>query len=138
VPGRKEPIILAHTSKALLMVTHMRDETHRFAISYHRNVRKTAFKQSALDEAPGIGEGRKKALLKHFGSLRRLLAASQHELAQVEGMGSKLSEQLFQYLQAAGALAGQSEQPAHGQQIVSQQEEERTRQRPPAGKRPTT
>lgn len=138
VPGRKDPIILAHTSKALLMVTHMRDETHRFAISYHRNVRKTAFKQSALDEAPGIGEGRKKALLKHFGSLRRLLAASQHELAQVEGMGSKLSEQLFQYLQAAGALAGQSEQPAHGQQIVSQQEKERTRQRPPAGKRPTT
>jgi excinuclease ABC subunit C len=124
VPERSEPIRLARTSRALLMVTHMRDETHRFAVSYHRNVRKTAFRQSALDAAPGIGEGRKQALLKHFGSLNRLLRASPQELARVEGMGKKLAEQLFQYLNAAGALPGQSEQPADGQQIVAQQEKD--------------
>ena len=127
VPGLSEPIVLSRTSRALLMVTHMRDETHRFAISYHRSVRKRAFKQSALDDAPGIGEGRKQALLKHFGSLKRLLAATAAELSEVDGMGRKLSQQLFQYLQTAGALDGMSEKPAHGQQIVPQQEENRQR-----------
>ena len=128
VPGRSEPIILARTSKALLMVTHMRDETHRFAVTYHRNVRKAAFKQSALDDAPGIGEGRKQALLKHFGSLRKLTTASLAEISQVEGMGGKLSRQLFEYLHPAGELEGVSELPDHGQQIESQQEKERSSQ----------
>lgn len=122
VPGRSQPVVLARSSKALLMVTHMRDETHRFAITYHRTVRKAAFKESALDEAPGIGEGRKQALLKHFGSLRRLLAASPQEISQVEGIGKKLAQQLFEYLQMAGAKLGQYEQPANGQQILSKQE----------------
>ena len=128
VPGRSDPIILARTSKALLTVTHMRDETHRFAITYHRNVRKTAFKQSALDEAPGIGEGRKQALLKHFGSLRKLMSASLEEISHVEGMGGKLSRKLFEYLHTAGDMEGASEADPDGQQIDSQQEKERSRQ----------
>ncbi|MBX3167819.1 MAG: excinuclease ABC subunit UvrC [Candidatus Eremiobacteraeota bacterium] len=128
VPGRSDPVILARTSRALLTVTHMRDETHRFAVTYHRHVRKTAFKQSALDEAPGIGEGRKQALLKHFGSLRKLMAASLAEISQVEGMGGKLSRQLFDYLHTAGELPEASEMPSHGQQIEPQQEKERSRQ----------
>ena len=98
VPGDKEPVILAPTSRALLMVTHMRDETHRFAIQYHRQVRKVAFKQSALDDAPGIGQGRKQSLLKHFGSLKRLAQASLPELEGVPGLGPKLARQLHDYL----------------------------------------
>lgn len=128
VPGRSEPVILARTSRALLTVTHMRDETHRFAVSYHRNVRKTAFKQSALDEAPGIGEGRKQALLKHFGSLRKLMTATLEEISQVEGMGGKLSRKLFEYLHTAGELTDSSEMAPHGQQIEPQQEKERADQ----------
>ncbi len=98
LPGRSEPVVLQKTSKALLMVTHMRDETHRFAVSYHRNVRAKDLKKSILDQAPGIGEGRKQALLKHFGSLRKLQAASLEELAAVEGMGPKISRILYDYL----------------------------------------
>ncbi len=128
VPGRNEPVILARTSRALLTVTHMRDETHRFAITYHRNVRKTAFKQSALDEAPGIGEGRKQALLKHFGSLRKLMGASLADISQVEGMGGKLSRKLFEYLHTAGEVEEPSEMASHGQQIDTQQEKARSRQ----------
>lgn len=101
LPGRKEPVMLEKTSKALLLVTHMRDETHRFGVAYHRNVRDKAFKQSVLDDAPGIGEGRKQALLKHFGSLRKLQAASLEELSQVQGMGARLARQLHEYLQAS-------------------------------------
>jgi excinuclease ABC subunit C len=98
LPGQSEPVILAPTSKALLTVTHMRDETHRFAINYHRQVRKVAFKQSALDDAPGIGEGRKQSLLKHFGSLKRLTKASLLELEAAPGLGKKLARQLHDYL----------------------------------------
>jgi excinuclease ABC subunit C len=142
LPNRPDPVVLADTSKALLMVKHMRDETHRFAVAYHRNVRDKAFRKSALDEAPGIGEGRKQALLKHFGSLRRLQAASVEELAQVEGMGLKLSQKLFEYMQsskgsaardttistsvrpqiAAGQLASGSESAPYAQQVNPQQE----------------
>ncbi|MBS2037735.1 excinuclease ABC subunit UvrC [bacterium] len=124
VPGRSQPVVLARTSRALLTVTHMRDETHRFAVSYHRNVRKVAFKQSALDDAPGIGQGRKQALLRHFGSLRRLSAASLKELAQVEGMGQKSARKLFEYLHPAGEVVMPSEMAPHGQQIEPKQEKE--------------
>jgi len=99
IPGRSEPIILPRTSRALLMVTHLRDETHRFGVSYHRGLRDRQLKKSMLDEVPGIGEGRKQALLRHFGSVRKLLAAGLDELAQVEGVGPKLAEQLHRYLQ---------------------------------------
>ena len=106
LPGRSDPVMLSKTSKALLMVTHMRDETHRFGITYHRNVRAKAFKQSALDDAPGIGEGRKQALLKHFGSLKKLAEASPKELTAVEGIGPKLAEQLHGYFAGLGSGEG--------------------------------
>ena len=98
VPGQSQPVIMAPTSKGRLMLTHMRDETHRFGVSYHRKVRKVAFKQSALDEAPGIGEGRKQILLKHFGSMKRLAKASLQDLTAVPGVGPKLARQLHSYL----------------------------------------
>ena len=105
VPGRREPVVLLRSSKALLMVTHLRDETHRFAVTYHRNLRDKELKRSILDEAPGIGEGRKQALLKHFGSLRKLKAASRDELAAVEGLGPKISNLLYDYLHPANSGA---------------------------------
>lgn len=129
VPGQSQPIILSRASKALLMVTHMRDETHRFAVTYHRSVRKQDFKKSSLDDAPGIGEGRKQALLKHFGSLRSLSAASAQEIAAVSGVGPKLAEQLYRYLHPnfarlpAGQLSEESEKSENGQENDPQQEE---------------
>jgi excinuclease ABC subunit C len=98
VPGRSEPIVLSPSSKARLLVTHLRDEAHRFAVDYHRTVRQKALKKSMLDEAPGIGKGRRQALLQHFGSLSRLTQASVGELAEVEGIGPRLAQQLHAYL----------------------------------------
>lgn len=130
VPGSGQPVVLEKTSRALLTVTHMRDETHRFAVSYHRTVRQKAFKKSILDDAPGIGEGRKKALLQHFGSLKKLLAAPLEELARVEGVGQKLAQKIHEYLircqelgtNPAGELGGEFELAAHGQELTQQEE----------------
>lgn len=97
-PGRPEPIELAPGSKGLALITHLRDEAHRFAITYHRSLRQRKLRQSALDQAPGIGAGRKKALLTHFGSLKGLMAATPEQMAQVEGIGPKLAGQLHHYL----------------------------------------
>ncbi len=100
VPGQSDPVVLDRRSAALLCVTHMRDETHRFAITYHRNVRKKAFKKSLLDDAPGIGVGRKQTLLKAFGSLKKLSAATPQELSKVAGLGPKLAQSLYEFLQS--------------------------------------
>lgn len=133
LPGQSQPVALQRSSKALLMVTHMRDETHRFAVQYHRTVRKKDFKKSLLDEAPGIGEGRKQALLKHFGSLRKLQAASLQEIAAVDGVGGVLAQKLFHYLHpnlplaSAGQQVDEFEKAAHGQENISKQEERRSR-----------
>ncbi len=97
-PGRSDPVVLRPGSKGLSLITHLRDEAHRFAVTYHRQLRQRKLRQSALDEAPGIGKGRKKALLTHFGSLQKLMEASQDELASVEGIGPKLARQLHGYL----------------------------------------
>ena len=82
-PGRAEPIRIPRGSEALYLLQHIRDEAHRFAITYHRTLRDRRVRESALDRVPGIGEERKKALLKTFGSVRRILQASEDELATV-------------------------------------------------------
>ncbi len=104
LPGRTDPVIIDRRSAALLCVTHMRDETHRFAITYHRNVRKKAFKKSLLDDAPGIGAGRKQTLLKAFGSLKKLSDASPQELGKVGGLGPKLAQSLYDFLRKNAPL----------------------------------
>jgi len=101
LPGQSEPLVLKPGSKALMLVTHLRDEAHRFAVEYHRKVRKKALKQSLLDDAPGIGKGRRQALLRHFGSLSKLSQATVGELSQVEGIGPRLARQLHEYLSQA-------------------------------------
>jgi excinuclease ABC subunit C len=82
-PGRSDPLMIPRGSDALYLLQHIRDEAHRFAITYHRTLRDRRVRESALDRVPGIGDERKKALLKTFGSVRRILQASEEELAAV-------------------------------------------------------
>ncbi|HEX2955056.1 MAG TPA: excinuclease ABC subunit UvrC, partial [Bacillota bacterium] len=86
VPTSNEPIILPKESPALHMLQRVRDEAHRFAITYHRSLRDKRTVASSLDQIPGIGPKRKQALLRHFGSVARIRRASLEELMQVEGM----------------------------------------------------
>jgi len=86
LPGRAEGILLAPGSQGLFLVQRIRDEAHRFAITFHRQKRSQAAVASQLDAVPGIGPARRKALLKHFGSLEAIRQASVEELANVPGM----------------------------------------------------
>ncbi len=87
VPGRKDPVVLRQTSAELYLLVRLRDEAHRFAIEFHRKLRRARTLRSGLDEIPGVGESRRKALLRHFGSLRKVREASEAELQAVEGIG---------------------------------------------------
>lgn len=89
-----EPVVLPRTSQALYLVQRIRDEAHRFAITYHRNVRKKAGFQSALDTIPGVGPKKRKALLKKFGSVRGVREATVDEVASTVGFTTKLAEQV--------------------------------------------
>jgi len=92
LPGEDYPVILPRTSAALYLLQQVRDEAHRFAISYHRKKRSRSMVESLLDNVPGLGEVRRKALLRAFGSLKKLRAASAEEIAQVPGFGPVLAE----------------------------------------------
>jgi excinuclease ABC subunit C len=94
LPGRSEPLRLPGTSEGLYLMQRIRDEAHRFAITYHRTVRRKQTITSQLDDVPGIGPKRRSALLKYFGSLDAIRAASVDELAAVPGMTRKAAEQL--------------------------------------------
>jgi excinuclease ABC subunit C len=100
VPGRERPYLLPRDSGALFLLQQIRDEAHRFAITYHRTLRGKAATASALDEIPGIGETRKKKLMAHFGTVERIRAASAEELQQVLGVSAKVSDQLYEALRA--------------------------------------
>lgn len=90
--GEDEPAILPRTSEGLYLLQRVRDEAHRFAVAYHRKRRSTAMTKSALDGVPGLGETRRKTLLRHFGSLRRLKAATVEEITEVPGIGRRTAE----------------------------------------------
>ncbi len=92
VPGQADPVILARTSEALYLLQRIRDEAHRFAITHHRQRRSKSMLASLLDDVPGLGEVRRKALLTRFGSLRALRAADVEEVAEVPGVGRKTAE----------------------------------------------
>jgi excinuclease ABC subunit C len=99
IPGRSEPIRLAMDRPAIRLLQAVRDESHRFAITYHRALRLAAIQNSLLDEIDGIGEVRKTALLKEFGSVRRLRKASAEEIAaRVNGIGIEFARQIVDYL----------------------------------------
>jgi len=90
-PGEEYPVILPRSSEGLYLLQRVRDEAHRFAIAYHRHKRGKAATTSALDDVPGLGPARRKTLLKHFGSVRKLSAASVEEIAAVPGIGPRLA-----------------------------------------------
>src|SRR5689334_12319175 len=92
LPGEPDPVILPRTSEALYLLQRVRDEAHRFAITYHRQKRSTSMLVSLLDDVPGLGDTRRKALMKKFGSLKRLRAATLEELMTVPGIGRRTAE----------------------------------------------
>ncbi len=102
VPGRKEPIRLEKGSDALRVLQRVRDEAHRFAITFHRSRRDRAMTASVLDGVRGVGPARKRALLRHFGSPDRLLTASREELEAVPGVPGKLAREIHRQLHRAG------------------------------------
>ena len=98
LPGRSDPIVLPATSGALYMLQRLRDEAHRFAITYHRQMRAKAATKSALDDLAGVGPARKRALLRVFGSSRGLKSASVDEIAAVPGIGPALAQRIREHL----------------------------------------
>jgi excinuclease ABC subunit C len=103
LPGDPDPVILSRTSEGLYLLQRVRDEAHRFAITYHRQRRSKGMTVSALDGVPGLGPARKAALLKHFGSVRKIRNAEVAEIAALPGFGKRTAEAVL------GALT--SDQP---------------------------
>ncbi len=99
LPDRSEPVIIPSNSPALHLLQRVRDEAHRFAVNYHRRLRSRRLTHSMLDQIPGIGPGRRQALLEHFGSLARIRTASRQELQQVSGISTRLSQVIKDYLE---------------------------------------
>jgi excinuclease ABC subunit C len=106
LPGNQHPVVLPRTSEGLYLLQRVRDEAHRFAITLHRSRRSKGMTASALDGVPGLGETRRTALLKHFGSLKRLTAATVDDLVQVPGIGRTTAEAI------SAALAERRPAPA--------------------------
>ncbi|MFD7560700.1 MULTISPECIES: excinuclease ABC subunit UvrC [unclassified Streptomyces] len=100
LPGEDDPVVLPRTSEGLYLLQRVRDEAHRFAIQYQRNKRGKRLKSGPLDEVPGLGESRKQALVKHFGSVKKLRQATIDQICEVPGIGRKTAETV------AAALAG--------------------------------
>ena len=98
MPGEEFPVVLARTSPALHLLQHLRDESHRFAITHHRARRSAAMTRSALDDVPGLGPARQAALLKEFGSVKRLRAATAERIASVRGIGPTLAATILTHL----------------------------------------
>ena len=105
LPGEDDPVILPRTSEGLYLLQRVRDEAHRFAITYQRGKRSKTMKAGALDAVPGLGDTRRQALLKHFGSLKRLRAATVEEICQVPGIGRRTAETVAAALAAATPAA---------------------------------
>ncbi|GIJ27643.1 UvrABC system protein C [Micromonospora qiuiae] len=100
LPDDDFPVILPRTSEGLYLLQRVRDEAHRFAITFHRQRRSKRMTASALDNIPGLGEVRRKALLRHFGSLKRLSAATVEEITEVPGVGPRTAEAILSALKA--------------------------------------
>lgn len=98
VPYESEPVLLAEGSPEYRLVTSIRDEAHRFAITYHRKLREKRIHKSELDDIPGVGEVRKKKLLRHFGSLKRLKAATLQDIREVSGIPGSTAEAVWNAL----------------------------------------
>ncbi|MET9560940.1 excinuclease ABC subunit UvrC [Streptomyces tauricus] len=104
LPGDDDPVVLPRTSEGLYLLQRVRDEAHRFAITYQRTKRARRFRASPLDDVPGLGETRKQALIKHFGSVKKLRSATIDQICEVPGIGRKTAESIaVAFAQAAPA-----------------------------------
>ena len=99
IPQMNEPIILPPNSQALFLLQRIRDEAHRFAVSYHRNIRSKEIDYSQLDEISGVGPKRKINLLRHFGDIESIKKAEIDDLMQVKGMNKKVAQTIYNYFE---------------------------------------
>jgi excinuclease ABC subunit C len=102
VPGQPRALALERDSAGLQLLQRLRDEAHRFALGYHRQRRDARARESIFDELQGVGPARRRALLRHFGSAERFLAASQEELEGVPGIPPKTARRIYAQLHKAG------------------------------------
>jgi excinuclease ABC subunit C len=116
LPSEETPVILSRTSEGLYLLQRVRDEAHRFAITFHRQRRSVRMIASSLDDVPGLGEVRRKALLRHFGSVKKLAAASVEEIAAVPGVGPRTAAAILTALQGDLPERTPGEQAAPDQQ----------------------
>jgi excinuclease ABC subunit C len=114
LPGDPDPAILPRTSEALYLLQRVRDEAHRFAIAYHRQRRSKRMTMSALDEIPGLGQARRTALLKHFGSLKRLASATVDEISEVPGVGRHTAVVVHTVLSGGKRVDSKENEPVGG------------------------
>ncbi|HYO61615.1 MAG TPA: helix-hairpin-helix domain-containing protein, partial [Actinomycetota bacterium] len=105
VPGEAEPILIPRGSDALYLLQRIRDEAHRFALTYHQLRRNKKMTQSTLDGIPGLGEVRRKKLLKHFGSVKRVREATLEELRDAPGIPAGVAAAVYESLHGTGASA---------------------------------
>jgi len=97
IAGRSNPVSFSKSPEGLRLLQQVRDEAHRFAVSYHRKLRSKQLEQSELNDIPGIGQKRKRALLKNMGDIEKIRQASVEELAGIEGMNEKVARQVWQH-----------------------------------------
>lgn len=107
LPDRADPIVIPRTSEALFLLQQVRDEAHRFAVTYHRLRRTKRMTQSALDGIPGLGEARRRALLKKFGSVKKIREASLDEIASVKGLPQAVAERVYESLHGGSTASGE-------------------------------
>ncbi|MCC5034447.1 excinuclease ABC subunit UvrC [Streptomyces sp. WAC 00631] len=128
LPGEDDPVVLPRTSEGLYLLQRVRDEAHRFAIAYQRSKRGKSLRAGPLAEVPGLGETRRKALLKHFGSVKRLRAATIEQICEVPGIGRRTAEQVAAALATAAPAA-----PAVNTATGEMMEEDEPAASPPPG-----
>jgi excinuclease ABC subunit C len=114
LPGEPDPVIMPRSSEGLYLLQRVRDEAHRFAITYHRAKRSKALAVSELDAVPGLGPARRATLLRHFGSVRRLASATEPEIAGLPGIGPRVASAVLAALRPGQAGQGNG-QAADGQ-----------------------
>jgi excinuclease ABC subunit C len=102
VPGQPEPVELDRSSPGLHLLQRVRDEAHRFALGFHRQRRDAKARESIFDTLQGVGPARRRALLQHFGSAERFLAATQEELEGVPGIPERTARSIYSQLHRAG------------------------------------
>ncbi|MFJ4683488.1 excinuclease ABC subunit UvrC [Streptomyces sp. NPDC088789] len=122
LPDDEDPVVLPRTSEGLYLLQRVRDEAHRFAITYQRSKRAKRFRAGPLDEVPGLGETRKQALIKHFGSVKKLRSATIDQICEVPGIGRKTAETVAAAL-ARAAPAAPAVNTATGEIMEDQDDE---------------